>query len=637
MDTTNHIRGERNDGGNRMKAVTEQDISWMEGSSDKSPTAFFDKFGIFSCEEGHRRYATAIRRSEICEQERMFLISNFEVWKNSESPIYWERRNTKAIANKFAWKTAGNMIRGSEPFVENIIIENANEQRQCLSVPSDVIHVPNTPHQVFDTSHLTPSTKSTGKDHTKRTMNTTMRAAPMKRIRLQDPWHDLADAALHLYKGHAVDLPSEEAKDTEKDHERQKLYGLAWRHLRDAKKALEQQNKDKEARLHFRDAFVALSGVFNLYSPIARKALTYADRVDAKSLCLIPELEHRDKELTKLLNSLKTTKTKKLISVLEDIYSFLSSKPKFRLFLLVLRNIIENILNPHHGDNRPSEADALLIWGSILKDGRPKGTPFTFCLGDQASLDTRVSKSKLACALNTGCSARKCDCTLSIGKVQFGNAETKRASTPPDAVKIQLRKNIKIARSVMLELSRFGLDSPPQLSLHGLQADVFRVVPWKGVFVAAPACDPIVLPTMEATWNLFIENTAFRLKNLLEYYHNYAVDAKEKIDLFNYTQKTIGQEEEGEDEGEGKGEAVVGDEVELIDWSDVIFHTPTKPRAKRSIVGVIKPDNRRFEQKLQEAITELEDDNLDNEDNDLDNEDNDLDNEDNDLDNEDED
>ncbi|KAF9083642.1 hypothetical protein BGX27_004029, partial [Mortierella sp. AM989] len=130
------------------------------------------------------------------------------------------------------------MIRGSEPFVETIIIENANEQRQHSSVPSNAIHVSNTSHQVLDTSHLTSSTDSTRKDHAKRTMTTTTRAAPMKRMRLQDPWHDLADAALHLYNGHTVDLPSEETRDTEKDPERQKLYGLAWRHLRDAKKAL---------------------------------------------------------------------------------------------------------------------------------------------------------------------------------------------------------------------------------------------------------------------------------------------------------------------------------------------------------------------------------------------------------------
>jgi hypothetical protein len=54
----------------------------------------------------------------------------------------------------------------------------------------------------------------------------------------------------------------------------------------------------------------------------------------------------------------------------------------------------------------------------------------------------------------------------------------------------------------------------PSYADVGLQADVFRVIPWKGVFVAAPACDPIVLPTTEAAWDPFIEN-AHHLKNLL--------------------------------------------------------------------------------------------------------------------------
>ncbi|KAG0252507.1 hypothetical protein BG011_006938 [Mortierella polycephala] len=527
MDTTNRSKGKRKGNSNGAKTITGQDISWFEDSCDKTPVAFFDKFGILKCEDGYRRYARALRQSDMCEQERTLLINNFEAWKNSESLIYWERRNTKAVAKKSAWKTAGNMISGSEPFVETIIAENAKEQRQHSAVPSDTASC--LQHTASDLRHTA--------------------SYPKCQVCEQGPCQEDEDYNDEKFAKEENETPrplariggycrpSEETKDIEKDPERKKLYGLAWRHLRDAKVALGQQNADKETCLHFRDAFVALSGVFNLYSFMARKALSSADCLDAKGLCLVPELEYKDEELTKLLDSLKTTKTRKLTAVLEDVYSWLSSKPTFRLFLLVLRNIIENILNPHHGDNKPPECDALLIWGSILKDGRPKGTPFTFYLGDQASRATRVSKSKLACALNTGCSARKCDCTLSIGKIQFGNGEAKRASTPPVAVKVQLRKNIKIAQSVMLELSKFGLDC--------LQADVFRVVPWKGVYVAAPACDPIVLPTTEAAWNSFIENTAHHLKNLLEYYHEYAVDAKEKIDVFNYTQNTVGQEEEG--------------------------------------------------------------------------------------------
>jgi hypothetical protein len=127
--------------------------------------------------------------------------------------------------------------------------------------------------------------------------------------------------------------------NAEKDPERQKLYGLAWRHLRDAQEALRQPNVDKETCLHFRDVFVALSGVFNLYSALARKALSSADYLDAKGICFMPELERKDEELTILLDSLKTTKTWRLTAVLEDVYSWLGSKPTSRLFLLVLRNM----------------------------------------------------------------------------------------------------------------------------------------------------------------------------------------------------------------------------------------------------------------------------------------------------------
>ncbi|GJJ71738.1 hypothetical protein EMPS_04095 [Entomortierella parvispora] len=612
---------------NGAKIIADQDISWFKESSDPTPEAFFDKFGITKREYGHLRYARALHRSNLSKQERALLIVNFDEWKRSKSQAYWERRNTKEVAKKTAWKTAGKIIGDLEPFVRTIIDENAKEQTRYSAVVYDLPPAcdtePSIPRssRTSNTPNLIPSADFARKDHSKRTKTATAQSLPKKRIRLRDPWHDLAEIAVQLFKGNTVDLPLEDTSNTEDDPVPGKLYKLAWRHLKDAKRAIEQQTTSKEGCLHLHDAFVALSGVFNLYSPVARTTLSTAERLDAKSLCIIPELESKDEEVTRLLNSLKITKTKKLTAVLEDVYSCLGSKPAFRLFLLVLRNIIENILDPHHGDNEPSESDALLIWGSILKDGRPKGTPFTFHFGERASHATRVSKSKLACALNTGCGARKCNCILSIGKTQFGNGGVTRASTPPVAVKIQLRKNIKIARSVMLELSKFGLDCPPQLSIHGLKVDIFRVMPWKGVFVAAPACNAIVLPKTEAAWNLFIDNGAHQLKNLLEYYHEYTVDANEKIDIFNYTQNTVGQDEEGEGTGIEHGSDLAGievedddgldKEIEHINWRDVIFRTPTKPtepKAARTMVGISTPNNQRFQQGMQKVMAELEHD-----------------------------
>lgn len=90
----------------------------------------------------------------------------------------------------------------------------------------------------------------------------------------------------------------------------------------------------------------------------------------------------------------------------------------------------------------------------------------------------------------------------------------------------------------------------------------------------------------------------------------------EKIDVFNYTQNTVGQDEEEEEERKGVESEGILNEIELIDWRDVIFHTPTKPRVVRNIVDLRKPNNRRFQQKLVEAIANPEYDDDDNDDDD---------------------
>ncbi|KAI1314962.1 hypothetical protein EDD11_001446 [Mortierella claussenii] len=97
--------------------------------SNLSPP-FFNKFGIFKNEDGNLRYRRVLRQANLCEQERVILTTNFEVWKSSEVEIFWERRTAKVVAEKSAWKTAGNLVDGFEPFAATIIAENANEQRQ---------------------------------------------------------------------------------------------------------------------------------------------------------------------------------------------------------------------------------------------------------------------------------------------------------------------------------------------------------------------------------------------------------------------------------------------------------------------------------------------------------------------------
>ncbi|KAF9177012.1 hypothetical protein BGZ50_009327 [Haplosporangium sp. Z 11] len=136
MDTNNQRKDRDKCKRNDAEAEQSLDISWFEKSHDKTPAAFFDYFGILQCEEGHRRYSRVLRTSSMNKQDRTLLASKFATWKKSEGGVFWEHRNAKAVAMKSAWKTAGNLIEGSEPFAETVIAENAKERRQHSAVPS---------------------------------------------------------------------------------------------------------------------------------------------------------------------------------------------------------------------------------------------------------------------------------------------------------------------------------------------------------------------------------------------------------------------------------------------------------------------------------------------------------------------
>ncbi|KAF9095502.1 hypothetical protein BGX27_001266, partial [Mortierella sp. AM989] len=130
MDTNNQKKDKDKSKRNDAEAERNLDISWFEKSHDKTPAAFFEHFGILQCEEGHRRYSRVLRTSDMNKQDRTLLISKFATWKKSEGRIFWERGNAEAVAEKSAWKTAGNLIEGSEPFAGTILTKNARKQRQ---------------------------------------------------------------------------------------------------------------------------------------------------------------------------------------------------------------------------------------------------------------------------------------------------------------------------------------------------------------------------------------------------------------------------------------------------------------------------------------------------------------------------
>ncbi|KAI7826190.1 hypothetical protein BC939DRAFT_447189 [Gamsiella multidivaricata] len=424
-------------------------------------------------------------------------------------------------------------------------------------------------------------------------------ASSSSRPRIDCPWHDLVQAALSLYEGVNVELPSEQSGAAEQDPEKRTLYKLALGHLQNAQAEMQQPKFDRTSCIDFKDAFIALSGVWNVFSKEANMAFQSADRQEVEELCKMGELEHKDADVTEILNTLADKSRKApLTDVVDELCTLLSTKPERRPLLMVLLAILRHVIRPHHGSIAPSEADSLYLWARIFDDGMPLNTPFSFHLGEQGCAATALSKSQLAKVFDTGFTARKCDCLFTVKGLEVGNVEAKRISAPKLEVAFQLRKNIKINKSILLQLEKYGVECPPLLSLHGNTAVVFRVRRWKRIFVASKACPTLVLPTTGDEWPLFLSRHAHVLSNLLEHYHTFSRSCAESYSLVQYEEQAAAEDE--------LVSLTREEQATLLEWEHVVLHTPTKPKLTKKI-SYKAPDTALFWRRIEEAAKDRED------------------------------
>ncbi|KAG0047467.1 hypothetical protein BGZ89_004922 [Linnemannia elongata] len=190
------------------------------------------------------------------------------------------------------------------------------------------------------------------------------------------------------YEGQDVELPSEQCAATEKDPEKNALYKLALGHLQNAQAEMHEPKFDKTSCTDFKDAFVALSGVWNVFSNEANKVFQSADRQEVEEHCRMTELENKDADVVEILTTLADkSRQAALTDVVDALYILLSTKPERRRLLLVLLTI-----------------------------------------GEQGCAATALSKSQLAKVFDTGTTTRKCDCLFTVKGLEVGNIEAKRNS-----------------------------------------------------------------------------------------------------------------------------------------------------------------------------------------------------------------
>ncbi|KAG0354803.1 hypothetical protein BGZ54_001477, partial [Gamsiella multidivaricata] len=242
------------------------------------------------------------------------------------------------------------------------------------------------------------------------------------------------------------------------------LFKIALKNLHDVQRMNRIPSFDKGRCLQYKDAFVALSGIWNLFSQNASDHFDPAQSKEAQDLCLLPHLDAKIPGIDLIVQPLidKLNDGSSLQELLEHTYKLQYELPAQRLNLRVLQTM------PLTGPKALSEADALLLWASVFKDGLPLDTALSLHLGDQGCAATTLSKSALAEAFDTDNATRKCDCILAVDGLEVGNFEAKRESSSSIDIAIQMRKNAKINKSILLELEKYGLECPPILNIQGM-------------------------------------------------------------------------------------------------------------------------------------------------------------------------
>ncbi|KAG0362679.1 hypothetical protein BGZ54_008527 [Gamsiella multidivaricata] len=395
--------------------------------------------------------------------------------------------------------------------------------------------------------------------------------------KIEEPWHSLIHSAVLSHSGCPVELPplSDVPKPGVDSPLKTTLYYLALDSLHTATEGVDRSIRP------WKESLVALSGIWNLFSSKANNLFGAGRTNEARGRCLLSDLEVKDAKLDIIIQPLldMVNARKGAEDVLDATYALQAQHPELRSFLEVLQTIFKNIIKPLHGNESSSEADAMFVWASVFRDGLPLTTALDLCLGEQGCAAATLSKSQLATIFSTGNSTRKCDCILKVGGLEVGNFEAKRAKASMEDVAVQRLKNIKINKSILLELGRYGLECPPLLNIHGLSASIFQIRKYHDIWVAGSACSPIVLPTTRDEAKFFLEGSVYTLFNLLKHYDQYAANAFSTKQQVDYRQKAQNQESN-----------IYSEEVVVpaaLEWEKVVFHTPSRSFHARisSLIG----------------------------------------------------
>ncbi|KAI1290498.1 hypothetical protein EDD11_009222 [Mortierella claussenii] len=400
----------------------------------------------------------------------------------------------------------------------------------------------------------------------------------IKRRRLEKgpaTFRSLVDIAHAMHFGIYEALPVSTAVQDNLPPKRQTLCRLSLSYLKKASNTTKYTNP--EYSLPLKDAFVSLSGVWNMFCQDANAAFKddYQRGLDA---CAVKELDTPDAEFAAIVAPLmemaecaaKTDAGVKAQPIITKIYQLQAtpgSEPYCRS-LDALKTILKHAERPLSGRAKDaSEGDAVSLWSAIFREQLPATACLALNLGEQGLAAARQSNLDLFEIFGISAGTRKCDSIMTVEHLEVANFELKKALCTDVKDDIQLRRTIKAMKSISLLLRNYGLECPPVCCMR-----------------AGPACDKIILPQTEAEILDFMKIDMHRLFKLLVLYDQYSkevlVKKAEYERQLRRSNKVVlsppSEEEESRD----------------LEWDLLVLNSPAKQAGRRkSIVKQLKDDD----------------------------------------------
>ncbi|KAF9343665.1 hypothetical protein BGX26_005397, partial [Mortierella sp. AD094] len=129
--------------------------------------------------------------------------------------------------------------------------------------------------------------------------------------------------------------------DTIGSDSRQALFKIALRNLQRVQELSKNDGFDKFKCLPFKDAFTALSGIWNLYSQGANSQFGEELMSEAKAICEMPRLEEHPTQISQSVTSLKANSSgtaKGLLNLTYELQKHQSPDSEAMRFIIMIQN-----------------------------------------------------------------------------------------------------------------------------------------------------------------------------------------------------------------------------------------------------------------------------------------------------------